>query len=593
MGTSTFWQKDLSCPVCSTKVTVQKVRQGSYEVEKRDPDFCVWYKGVNPVFYSVHVCPSCNYASTAEEFDKLDRRTAQRFQGEYKIGSGTDEFSGLISPELAIKAHLLAIDTFKKLPGSEGKIAGLYLRVAWICRQKGEQEEETKYLQMSIDNYKTAFETARKLPEKLGEIGVAYLIGELSRRLGDKKEAIRWFNVALSNKGIKMRPDLEKLARAQWQATREGFQEEHKIASMGVPFGKLSLNPDQLKDIANYMLKYSVDDFEPVKEFERAFAAHAGVKFAVAFNHRYFAYESLISALDIGPGDELIIPAFSPLNLITILKRTGAVVKFADISENKLSASVESIKSNKTPQTKAIFVERFAGNDLDIKDLKYAANIQVPIVQLAYESLSSKSVIANDSSSTLATIYDLSQLTSITALNGAVVSTSDKNIVDKIKQHMNHPSIAEYTFNGIASDVASTGYDYQLNSLNAKIAILAAKDFDNIIDKQAKVHAAYRLAFDKSVKEGKVVMLSGNIAYGSFALKLNGRETVEKVLASAKESHVYLHKMPVPACKNVDSSTTCPNAENIFSQALLLPAFPSMTQMDVERIATIIISAID
>lgn len=572
MSKSTFWQKQLVCPVCSSEMLAQRVRQGAYEAEKRDPDFCVWYKGVNPVLYSIDVCPSCNYAATPEDFAGLDKRTAQRLQDQFERGSGDDEFSGLMTPDLAVKAHLLAINAYRMIAGSEGKIAGLYLRAAWICRQKDDNDEEMEYLNLSIENYMAAFESSRKLPEKLGEIGVAYLIGECNRRLGNIKEAIKWFNVALSNKSIKTRPDLEKLARGQWQATREGFKEEHKIASQGVPFGKLNLNQDHIKEITGFLHTYS-DDIKSVQEFERMFSGRTENKFTFAFSHQAFAFEALLEALQISQSSEVIIPAFSPPDLVSALKRIKAGIRVADVGVESLKVSPGCIKDHISQNTKAIFIARFAGNIIDHKAVMNIAG-NIPVVELAFEAVHKKS--DEQGSSPVATVFDIAPPVIVSALAGAAISTDDETFAGKLKAYSSSPS--------------ATTSDYQLNPLNAKLGLLTIKDIHKSLQKMDALFSAYKVAFDKFVKEGKVKIMSAENSYGCFALRIISEFAVDEIIARAKESHIEIKRLPVPVDTLLETQSDCKNALECYQSVVLLPSYPAMTQMDVERTSAIVLS---
>ena len=56
----------------------------------------------------------------------------------------------------------------------------------------------------------------------MDELKLGYLLGEINRRLGNKDEAVKWFNGILSNPNINSNPMLEKMVREQWRLTREG-----------------------------------------------------------------------------------------------------------------------------------------------------------------------------------------------------------------------------------------------------------------------------------------------------------------------------------------------------------------------------------
>ena len=56
----------------------------------------------------------------------------------------------------------------------------------------------------------------------MDQLNLAYLIGELNRRLGNKEDALKWFNVVISDPDLKFNKGLENLVRDQWRLTREG-----------------------------------------------------------------------------------------------------------------------------------------------------------------------------------------------------------------------------------------------------------------------------------------------------------------------------------------------------------------------------------
>lgn len=56
---------------------------------------------------------------------------------------------------------------------------------------------------------------------KLATVGISYLIGELHRRLGNHKEARKWFSQTVTNLQIKGKREIERLARDEWMEARE------------------------------------------------------------------------------------------------------------------------------------------------------------------------------------------------------------------------------------------------------------------------------------------------------------------------------------------------------------------------------------
>src|SRR5581483_2366870 len=97
--------------------------------------------------------------------------------------------------------------------GGNERTAGLYHRMAWIERQRGNEEEEKMWLAKAREYYEKAFTTS-----DAGKQGVlwAYLIAELDMRLGQHQDAVKWFGTAAQQPDFKEQPLLEKMVRDRW-----------------------------------------------------------------------------------------------------------------------------------------------------------------------------------------------------------------------------------------------------------------------------------------------------------------------------------------------------------------------------------------
>ncbi len=98
-----------------------------------------------------------------------------------------------------------------------------------------------------------------------------------------------------------------------------------------------------------------------VRRFEEKFQEKFGVKHAVTFNSATTALHGAIVALEIGPGDEVIVPPYSMAASATCVLQNGAVPIFADIDERTFCISPASIRERITKYTKAIVVVNLFG----------------------------------------------------------------------------------------------------------------------------------------------------------------------------------------------------------------------------------------
>jgi tetratricopeptide (TPR) repeat protein len=84
-----------------------------------------------------------------------------------------------------------------------------------------DREKEKAAMADAAKAYQVYHEKGGELPENLGEPGVLYLIGDLHRRLGDYKEARRFYERALATKEIKSFPRIAEMTRDMMHIAKE------------------------------------------------------------------------------------------------------------------------------------------------------------------------------------------------------------------------------------------------------------------------------------------------------------------------------------------------------------------------------------
>ena len=124
------------------------------------------------------------------------------------------DFTYYRDEDLAKRSYELATAFYDGQRGGAEKVAGLYHRMAWVERGRGDQDEEKKWLKKARDSYEKAFTSSDAA--KAGVLW-AYLIGELDARIGDYMDAVKWFQVAAQQPDFKSQPLLEKMVRDRQQ----------------------------------------------------------------------------------------------------------------------------------------------------------------------------------------------------------------------------------------------------------------------------------------------------------------------------------------------------------------------------------------
>jgi len=121
---------------------------------------------------------------------------------------------------------------------------------------------------------------------------------------------------------------------------------------------------------------------EKVLEFEAAFAAFQRGKYCVTASSGTTALETCLLALNIGPGDEVIVPAYTFMATASCVMRVGAKPVFADVNPDNYCIDPDSVAAVITPRTRAIMPVHFAGMMADMDAImKLAGKHKLKVIE--------------------------------------------------------------------------------------------------------------------------------------------------------------------------------------------------------------------
>ena len=230
-----IFDKKVDCSFCNHSFTTSKVRSRYTRPTHTDTDFCTTYKQeqFSPLLYAVTVCPQCGYAST-EQFSAVFSPEAKRsIQSKITDEWQPQDYTGERSVGDALKTYKFAILSSTLKQEKAVVIAGLYLRIVWLYRKLGNEEQEKRFMRMAQQFYKKAYEEDNLSQSEMAPLRVLYLVGELNRRLENYREAVRYFSMVIEKKDTAADPKMVEMARDQWHQTREDQKlTQHTVSNM-------------------------------------------------------------------------------------------------------------------------------------------------------------------------------------------------------------------------------------------------------------------------------------------------------------------------------------------------------------------------
>ncbi|MEA1975974.1 MAG: DUF2225 domain-containing protein [Bacillota bacterium] len=219
-----FYKNEIQCAVCKKKYEVTKVLSRRTVVVSRDSDFCPHYKDMNPIFYSVNVCPYCGYTSFDNDNEIIYKKQISNFkqmmEGKWKY----QELNNEKSIDDAIKVYKLLLLTYKAIDKKKSSVAKAYLRLAWLYRYKNDNENEVKFLKSMIVNNEIAFSTEKLAEDLKNELEIMFILAETHRKLGNYKEAIDWFIRVSNHEEINKHRVIKLRNKEQWSLAIEEYR---------------------------------------------------------------------------------------------------------------------------------------------------------------------------------------------------------------------------------------------------------------------------------------------------------------------------------------------------------------------------------
>jgi uncharacterized protein (DUF2225 family) len=176
------------CPVCGKEFETKTVKSVTHQGQ--DSDFFPHYLGDNPLPFFLAQCPSCKFCSYPEDYSpevSVKRKVEKDF-----IKSIINQPLAKKLPKEAFK-FFLAGKIYEETSRNPYHIGNLYLRGSWCCRVIENRKAEIELQQLAVKFLRHSVEKSTIInPDNLPI--VTYLVGELYRRLEDKKLAREWFS---------------------------------------------------------------------------------------------------------------------------------------------------------------------------------------------------------------------------------------------------------------------------------------------------------------------------------------------------------------------------------------------------------------
>jgi dTDP-4-amino-4,6-dideoxygalactose transaminase len=264
-----------------------------------------------------------------------------------------------------------------------------------------------------------------------------------------------------------------------------------------IPLFDLNYGAEEIQALTDTIKDNWISIGPRCEKFEADFAAALHSPYALTVDNCTNALFMALMALDIGPGDEVLVPSLTFVATVNSVKYVGATPVFCDITSfQDLCISPKEIESKITPRTKAIMVMHYAGFPCDMDAIMAIArkhNLKV-IEDACHGPLSEYK------GKKLGTIGDIGCFSffsnkNISTGEGGMLACKEETIYKRLKLLRSHGmTTTSYQRAGGHStkyDVVSLGYNFRMDDLRAALGIVQLAKLKDDLIKRAQVRIWY------------------------------------------------------------------------------------------------------
>jgi len=229
-----------------------------------------------------------------------------------------------------------------------------------------------------------------------------------------------------------------------------------------------------------------------VAAFEKAFAKRHKVKHALATTSCTTALHLILVAMGIGPGDEVVVPAFTWVATANVVLYCGATPVFVDVDRATNNIDTADVVRKITPRTRAVIAVHLFGLCADMEELRKALPPEIKIIEDAAcaSGASYNGIPAGGLGD--AGAFSFHPRKSITTGEGGMVTTNDDRLAEAANMLRNHgASISEEQRHQgmrpyLLPDFNLLGFNYRMTDMQGAVGLVQLEKLDHFLSERQK-----------------------------------------------------------------------------------------------------------
>lgn len=399
-----------------------------------------------------------------------------------------------------------------------------------------------------------------------------------------------------------------------------------------IPFSPPRIDQKIIDEVTDSLRSGWITTGPKTKRFEKELSSYYGAPVTLCLNSATAGLELMLRWFGVGPGDEVILPAYTYSATANVIMHCGARPVFVDVG-NDFNISPAAVRAAITPNTKAIMPVDFGGFPCDYDALN--SIVRDPAVQAMFkpateeQSMLGRIFVLSDAAHSLgarykgrltgtladATVFSFHAVKNLTTAEGGAVALNlpapfdnasiYQRLCIKSLHGQNKDALAKMQKGNWRYDIVEPGYKMNMTDILAAIGLVELARYESeTLPRRHAICQQYVNALKKYPWAVLPQLLTSDHSVSSFHLfplriegvDEQGRDEIIRRI-SEQDVAVNVHFIPVPMMSYYRSEgyeiRNYPNTYRLYSTEISLPVFYTITDEQIQRVVDVVAGSVE
>ncbi len=335
------------------------------------------------------------------------------------------------------------------------------------------------------------------------------------------------------------------------------------------------ITPDDARAVEQAVAGGMLVGGRTVSTFEAAVARRSGAAHGCAVGSGTAALHLALAALGVGPGDEVVLPAYVCASVLYAVRYVGAHAVLADVDPATGLSTADHVRAVLTKRTRAVVVVHLFGRAAPVDEV---VSLGIPVIEDCAQSLGGTLGGRPLGSWGTAGIFSFYATKVITTGFGGMVCSDDTGFIERVRDLARYDERTD----------ERTGYPYGMTSFQAALGQSQIERLDDMIARRRAIHDRYREAFPAAGIELPPAAAPGEDIHFRFVIKTDNRS--DHVISRLEQRGIAARRPIFRPLYKYEGTDELAGTRQAYDRDVSIPLYPALTDEEAKRVTEAVVS---